>query len=88
MIAQHTLTSARRVVHRIHGVATFVSMTSAEIKELDTREAAARLRELLTQIEDAATAPRSDPRAQLQFQLCAEIEAILRVRSEARPSQR
>jgi hypothetical protein len=88
VIAQHTLTSARRVPRRVEGLATFASMTSAEIKELDTREAAARLRQLLTQIEDAATAPRSDPKARLQFELCAEIEAILRVRSEARPRQR
>lgn len=88
MIAQHTLTLARRVPGRVAPVATFESMTSAEIRELDTREAAARLRELLTQIEDAATAPRSDPRAERQFELCAEIEAILRVRSEARPRQR
>lgn len=60
-------------------------MTTADIPELGTRDLAARLRDLLAQIEDAVTAPRSDPRAQHQLALCAEIEAILRERSEARP---
>lgn len=88
MIAQHTPTSARRVLALLAPVATVESMTSAEITQLDSRDAAARLRELLTQIENAATAPRSDPRAQRQLELCTEIEAILRVRSAARPKQR
>lgn|GEM_PF-3167799 len=70
----------------MHPVTTFERMTSAEMRELGAGDAAARLRELLNQIENAVIAPRSDPRAQQQLELCEEIEAILRVRSDARVS--
>ncbi|MGC5078398.1 hypothetical protein [Agrococcus sp. DT81.2] len=62
-------------------------MTTAGTTDLHPKDLAARLRELLTQIENAVAAPRSDPRAQRQHELCAEIESILRARSEARPRQ-
>ena len=62
-------------------------MTTAGTPDLDTKDLGGRLRDLLAQIENAAAAPRSDPRAQRQHELCAEIEAILRARSEARPQR-
>ena len=84
MIAQHLLSSARRAAFHGGRVTTVVHVTSAEIKQLDSSDAATRLRELLAQLENTDTAPRTDPRAQRQVQLCTEIEAILRVRAEAR----
>jgi hypothetical protein len=69
---------------RDRAAANFEPMTTARTTDLDSKDLAARLRDLLTQIENAATAPRFDPLAQRQHELCAEIEAILRARSEAR----
>lgn len=60
-------------------------MTTAAISDPHSQDLAARLLELLAQIEDAEAAPRSDPRAAQQQALCAEIEALLRARAEARP---
>lgn len=60
-------------------------MTTAAIDDAHTKDLAARLLELLAQIEDAEAAPRWDPRAEQQRALCAEVEALLRARAEARP---
>jgi hypothetical protein len=47
-------------------------------------DAAARLRDLLAQLDGAAQVSRDDPRAAEQLALCAEVEAILRMRAHAR----
>ncbi|MCR8670508.1 hypothetical protein [Agrococcus sp. HG114] len=52
------------------------------IAEDDQQRMAARLRELLEALQDPA--PRSDPRAERQLELCVEVEAILQARWRAR----
>jgi hypothetical protein len=57
-------------------------MDVAQDVERGSRELAERLRALLDQLRDPA--PRSGPEAQRQFELCAEVEAILEARKAAR----
>lgn len=62
-------------------------MTSPDLADRGPRDTAARLRDLLAELEDAAPALRSDPQADRQLALCAEVEAILRMRSAVRAAQ-
>jgi len=48
----------------------------------------ARLRDLLEELQDLGPRPRSGPIADLHQQLCAEVEAILHARREARDTRR
>lgn len=61
-------------------------MTAADSTDPGTSRAAARLRQLLDELEGAPTERRDDPGSQHQLDVCAEIEAIVLARIGPRPA--
>jgi hypothetical protein len=63
-------------------------MASIDVPDEAGPDAVTRLRELLEELERVAPSPRSDPGAERQLALCAEVESILRHRYESRAAGR
>lgn len=63
-------------------------MTIAQGMEGGAGDEGVRLRSLLEELQHLGPRPRSGPIAELHQQLCAEVEAMLHTRRDARDTRR